>query len=181
MGRPKEIKDGVRLSVVLSADQAEQVKRMAMRMSVQEGRQISVSEAIRMAVPLKRVMRLEEIWIKDLEVSGNQEVVQYRGEIMPLIPLAKFFGKDSSRAGKEILQVVVFTYEEQSVGMIVDQVIDIVEESVTVMSDAHRLGVEGKAVVAGRVTDMLDVDGIIQSFFASERVAPALIAASGSE
>jgi len=50
MGRPKQIKDGVRLSVVLSATQAEQVKRMAIRMSVQEGRQISVSEAIRMAV-----------------------------------------------------------------------------------------------------------------------------------
>ena len=50
MGRPKEIKDCVRLSVVLSKAQAERVKYMALRMSTQEGRQIGVSEAIRMAI-----------------------------------------------------------------------------------------------------------------------------------
>lgn len=50
MGRPKEIKDGVRLSVVLSKQHAERVKLMALRMSTQEGRQITVSEAIRMAI-----------------------------------------------------------------------------------------------------------------------------------
>lgn len=50
MGRPKEIKDGTRLSVVLSKQQVERVKYMALRMSTQEGKQITVSEAIRMAV-----------------------------------------------------------------------------------------------------------------------------------
>lgn len=50
MGRPKQIKEGVRLSVVLSKQQAERVKYMALRMSTQEGRQIGVSEAIRMAI-----------------------------------------------------------------------------------------------------------------------------------
>jgi hypothetical protein len=50
MARPKEIKDGVRLSVVLSRAQADRIKHMAIRMSSQEGRQITVSEAIRMAV-----------------------------------------------------------------------------------------------------------------------------------
>lgn len=41
MGRPKEIKDGTRLSVVLSKQQVERVKYMALRMSTQEGRQIT--------------------------------------------------------------------------------------------------------------------------------------------
>ena len=50
MGRPKQIKEGVRLSVVLSKQQAERLKYMALRMSTQEGRQIGVSEAIRMAI-----------------------------------------------------------------------------------------------------------------------------------
>lgn len=50
MGRPKEIKDCVRLSVVLSKAQAERVKHMALRMSTKEGRQITVSEALRMAI-----------------------------------------------------------------------------------------------------------------------------------
>jgi hypothetical protein len=50
MGRPKEINNGMRLSVVLSKKQADRVKYMALRMSTQEGRQITVSEAIRMAI-----------------------------------------------------------------------------------------------------------------------------------
>ena len=50
MGRPKEFDESVRLSVVLSKAQAERIKHMALRMSTQEGRQIGVSEAIRMAV-----------------------------------------------------------------------------------------------------------------------------------
>ena len=50
MGRPKEIKDAVRLSVVLSSEQAEQIRKSSIHMSVQEKRQITVSEAVRMAI-----------------------------------------------------------------------------------------------------------------------------------
>lgn len=50
MARPKTIKDGVRISVVLSKEQADWVRQMAIRMSASERRQIGVSEAIRMAI-----------------------------------------------------------------------------------------------------------------------------------
>lgn len=47
MGRPKKIKDSVRLSVQLSREQAERIRQMAIRLSTKEGRVVSVSEAIR--------------------------------------------------------------------------------------------------------------------------------------
>lgn len=50
MSKPKKIKDAVRLSVVLPQIQANHLQRMAIKMSAQEGRQITVSEAIRMAI-----------------------------------------------------------------------------------------------------------------------------------
>ena len=50
MAKPKKIKDAVRLSVVMSQAQADQVQLMARRMSIQEGRTITSSEAIRMAI-----------------------------------------------------------------------------------------------------------------------------------
>lgn len=50
MARPKQINEGVRLSVVLSKGQAERIKYMAIQMSSREGKQIGVSEAIRMAI-----------------------------------------------------------------------------------------------------------------------------------
>lgn len=50
MPRPKEIRDATRLSVVLSKIQANRVQHMARQMSAREGRTITTSEAIRMAV-----------------------------------------------------------------------------------------------------------------------------------
>ena len=50
MGRPKVIEDCVRVSTVLSRKQRDRVEHMAIRMSSQEGRQIGISEAIRMAI-----------------------------------------------------------------------------------------------------------------------------------
>ncbi|MDF2549242.1 MAG: hypothetical protein K0S07_309 [Chlamydiales bacterium] len=50
MARPKKIKDGIRLSVVIPEKQANWLKKMAIHMSAQQGRQITVSEAIRLAI-----------------------------------------------------------------------------------------------------------------------------------
>ena len=47
MGRQKKLCDSVRLSVVMSKSQAERIKQMAIRLSQQEGRVVTVSEAIR--------------------------------------------------------------------------------------------------------------------------------------
>src|SRR3546814_12134902 len=43
----------------------------------------------RMAVPLSLVDRLEELPLASVEHIGNDEVVQYRGEVMPLVHLAR--------------------------------------------------------------------------------------------
>lgn len=50
MARPREIKDAIRVSTVLSKAQANHVKHMARQMSTREGRTITASEAIRMAI-----------------------------------------------------------------------------------------------------------------------------------
>ncbi len=50
MPRPKTIEKGTRVSVVLEKEQLEWVQHMARKMSVAEGRTITTSEAVRMAV-----------------------------------------------------------------------------------------------------------------------------------
>ncbi len=50
MPRPKTIEESERVSLVLSKKQLDWVRHMAIKMSNQERRQITVSEAIRMAV-----------------------------------------------------------------------------------------------------------------------------------
>jgi two-component system chemotaxis sensor kinase CheA len=123
-----------------------------------------------MAIPLSMVARLEEFPASAIEQAGRQEVVQYRGRIMPLIRLSDVFSHShgahagGSEPASELMQVVVHTYCQRSVGLVVDQILDIVEESVVLQRCSKRDGVVGSAVIQQRVTDLLDVRGIIQAF-----------------
>jgi two-component system chemotaxis sensor kinase CheA len=116
----------------------------------------------RMAVPLSMVARLEEFSRDGVERSGEKEVVQYRGEIMPLIYLSDVFGMSSTRGENEVIQVIVYSDQGRSVGVVVDNIIDIVEEAVTIKKGSAGQGLLGSAVVQGKVTDMLDVAGVIR-------------------
>jgi two-component system chemotaxis sensor kinase CheA len=92
-------------------------------------------------------------------------VVQYRGEIMPLIPLAQVLNRESggSEEERETVQVVVYRDRGRSVGLVVDRIVDIVEDRVAITRDKRQRGILGSAVVQGRVTDLLDVSGIMES------------------
>lgn len=119
----------------------------------------------RMAIPLSEVARLEEFKRSDIEQSGEQDVVQYRGEIMPLIYLKKYLnipGAELQGENNELMQAVVFTRNERSVGLVVGRIIDIVEENILVKRGANRPGVLGTIVVQERVTDLLDIESIVQ-------------------
>ena len=134
-----------------------------------------IGEKGRMAIPLSMVARLEEFKQVDIEKSGDQDVVQYRGEIMPLIYLSKIFNGDTSYTEKETLQAVVYTQNGKSVALVADKILDIVEESITVERASNRKGTLGTVVVQNLVTDLLDAEAIVRkndpTFFNNESLA----------
>jgi two-component system chemotaxis sensor kinase CheA len=119
----------------------------------------------RLAIPLSMVARLEEFPASMVEKAGGQEVVQYRGQIMPLIRLSEIIHTYSCDATEtpDPLQVVVYSAQGRSVGLVVDRILDIVEETLSVQRCSVSHGLLGSAVIQQRVTDLLDVHGIIQS------------------
>ena len=131
----------------------------------------------RMAMELSLVARLEEFKPEMVEKAGECQVVQYRGQIMPLIRVAEFLNLRDGEAGPDAsqsMQVVVYSEQGRSVGLVVDQIVDIVEERIVPQNPAKRKGLIGSAVIQQRVTDLLDVRGLVRSanpdFFASETV-----------
>ncbi|MFZ0734538.1 MAG: chemotaxis protein CheW [Candidatus Sulfotelmatobacter sp.] len=120
----------------------------------------------RMAIPLALVSRLEEFPATAVEMAGAQEVTQYRGNIMPLIRLSRVLasaGKEPAIASEDVrLQVVVYSEAGRSVGLVVDRIVDIVDETLTVENPAERKGVLGSSVIQKRVTDLLDVPGVVR-------------------
>jgi two-component system chemotaxis sensor kinase CheA len=125
----------------------------------------------RVAIPLAQVARLEEFPRSAVERAGRRRVVQYRGEILPLInvsqalrhgPARRRRRKEAAGAGGA-LQVVVHAGAGRRVGLVVRRILDIVEETITARAPASRPGVLFNAVVQDRVTEFLDVEQLVRS------------------
>jgi two-component system chemotaxis sensor kinase CheA len=119
----------------------------------------------RLAVPLSLVARLEEFPQSSIEHAGGSQVVQYRNRILRLVPLRAVLESEAPDDGQaaDPVQVVVFNDGDRSVGLIVDQILDVADEAVTVRQQSGRKGLLGSAVVGKRVTDFLDLNHVIHA------------------
>jgi two-component system chemotaxis sensor kinase CheA len=128
----------------------------------------------RMAIPLASVDRLEELPRSAVERTGSQDVVQYRDEILPLVHLSQALrprrredrrkaARPSVAAPSSVLQVIVVAGKRQRVGLVVDRILDIAEETLVACFNARRPGVLFTAVIQGRVTEFLDLETVLRS------------------
>ena len=117
----------------------------------------------RLAVPLSLVARLEEFPRSVIEQAGGCQVVQYRNRILPLIPLRSVLepGVTKLDEAADPLQVIVFNDGDRSVGLVVDQILDVAEDVVTIRQKSARKGLLGSGVVGKRVTDFVDLNQVI--------------------
>ena len=105
------------------------------------------------AVPLSLVTRLEEIDCRKIELSNGRHMVQYRGQLMPLVRV-----NDDVQIKREGAQpLLVFSDGGRSMGLVVDEIVDIVEDNLDIEVGSDRAGVLGSAVVRGQATEILDV------------------------
>ncbi len=105
------------------------------------------------AVPLALVARLEEIELEKVEISNGQHVVQYRGQLMPLVLMEG--ASELKTEGRQ--PVLVFTDRERTMGLVVDEIVDIVEDRLNVELTSKEVGYVGSAVINGHATDVVDV------------------------
>jgi two-component system chemotaxis sensor kinase CheA len=105
------------------------------------------------AVPLSLVTRLEEVDCRDIELSGGRHLVQYRGQLMPLVRL-----KDEFRMRTEGTQpLLVFSDRGRSMALAVDEIVDIVEDRLDIEVPGEAPGSLGCAVIRGQATEVVDV------------------------
>jgi two-component system chemotaxis sensor kinase CheA len=115
----------------------------------------------RKAVPLALVARLEEVELDKVEYSYGQPVVQYRGQLMPLVGVDGMMGMKTE--GRQ--PVLVFSDRERSMGLMVDEIVDIVEQHLRVELKAEQMGVIGTAVIDGKATDIIDTGHYLTQAF----------------
>jgi two-component system chemotaxis sensor kinase CheA len=106
-----------------------------------------------MAVPLSLVTRLEEIDARTIELSSGRPLVQYRGQLMPLVPVNAEVRIRTS--GTQPL--LVFSDDDRSMGLVVDEIVDIVDDRLDIELATERPGLIGSAVIKGQATDIIDI------------------------
>jgi two-component system chemotaxis sensor kinase CheA len=105
------------------------------------------------AVPISLVTRIEQIDAAQIERSNGRHMVQYRGSLMPLLPV-----NDDVRVRTEGSQpLLVFIDKNHSMGLIVDEIIDIVDSPLDIQVASKIPGTIGSAVIDGRATEIVDV------------------------
>jgi two-component system, chemotaxis family, sensor kinase CheA len=117
----------------------------------------------RMAVPVSEILRLEEFPRSRIEWSNNRELIQYRNSIMPLLRVGNLLQRGAGEEECDTLHVLVCSDNGRTIGLVVDQILDIVEDKIAVQMGNKMNGAADSAVIAGQVTDLLDVDAIVSA------------------
>lgn len=124
----------------------------------------------RLAIPLDQVTRLEKFKKSKVERTGGLEVIQYEEKVMPLVWLAsllperrKNLRNQTSVAthNSEILETIVLNINNRNIGLVVDHILDIINESIETLNPPSRKGILGTCIIRERVTELLDVNLVI--------------------
>jgi len=124
------------------------------------------------AVPLAAVSRIEEIERAQVERVDGRSVIQYRGRLMPVV------GADGralpDNTGPKLQPLLVFSRGERAAGLMVDEIVDIVESALVSDLTPAGEGALGSMIIAERATELIDVDYYWRRAMGEEEPAPAL-------
>jgi two-component system chemotaxis sensor kinase CheA len=115
------------------------------------------------AIPLELVARIEGLDAGTIEhVGAGRHVVQYRDHLMPLVPF------DDAHCWREsgLQEILVFSDNGRSMGLAVDEVVDIVRDRMAIELSSARAGLLGSAIIAGKAVDIVDVGHFLTQAFA---------------
>ena len=122
-----------------------------------------------MAIPLSKVTRLEELASASVERVGGNDVVQLRGEIIPLVYVFQHLPERRKEPRNpdcgvppDIIQLVIHSANGHQVGLVVGRILDAVDAPIALQRAAGRRGVLGCLVIEDWVTELLDVEGMVR-------------------
>lgn len=125
------------------------------------------------AVPLGLVTRLEELPADKIEFSNGRYMVQYREQLMPLVAM-----DGVTIASQGVQPILVFADDGRSMGLVVDEIIDIVEERLNIEVGGSSQGILGSAVIKGQATEVIDVGHFLpmafSDWFTRKEMKPSL-------
>lgn len=152
---PNGVAEGVSSGVIEEIDQQEDQEQVVLDSENQTTSMLlfHAGSSTPKAVPLSLVTRLEEVKVSEIERSNGRDLVQYRGTLMPMV----YVNDEMQRRDEGTQPMLVFSDAGRSMGLVVDEIVDIVDDKLDIEVTSDVKGVVGSAVIKGKATEILDI------------------------
>jgi two-component system chemotaxis sensor kinase CheA len=119
-------------------------------------------EGLPKVLPLSLLARIEMVEPERIEHSDGRYVMLHQGRLMPLLPTSPM-----QEIGSKAHPVLVITANEHTIGLLVDEIIDILEERLDIQLPSYADDVVGSAEIRGEAVELIDVTYYLQAAFSS--------------
>ncbi len=115
-----------------------------------------------MAIPLGLVSRIEKIKTTDIEITGGRRNIQYRGGSLPLFSVDEVANVGHYEDENANCYVVVFPIGGKEVGILMSEILDILDTNEKVDDISHRQpGILGSMIIFDKITLLVDLYGVV--------------------
>ncbi len=104
------------------------------------------------ALPLSLVMRIEEVDGSKLSRSGDAFLMPHENRLLPVIPAS-----DDMVIGSRAYPILVLAGAGQAVGLLVEEVVDVLEEALDLQMSGVDEKIVGIANLRGQIVELLDM------------------------
>lgn len=108
-------------------------------------------------LPLSLVSRIEMVETNRIESSDGRLVVLLQGRLMPIVPISSEI--DMSKPAYPVLVVAT---EKRAIGLMADEIVDILEEKLEIQLASSNSELVGSAEIRGEAVELIDVAHFIR-------------------
>lgn len=108
-------------------------------------------------LPLSLVSRIEMVETSRIESSDGRLMVLLQGRLMPIVPISHEM--DMSRPSYPVL---VVSTEKRSIGLVADEIVDILEEKLEIQLASANSEIVGSTEIRGEAVELIDVSHFIR-------------------
>ncbi len=113
------------------------------------------------AIPLGLVSRIEKIKRSEIELTSGKQTLKYRGGSLLLCSIEEV-ANVKPREDVDNPFVIIFPFAGKEVGVLVSQIIDVVNSDVSIDGETFRQpGILGSAILLDKTTLLLDLYGMV--------------------
>lgn len=153
---------GTRLGIEKSTEKREAAKETHSLIERTRLVLFRAGEGLPKVLPLSLLARIEMVEADRIQHSDGRYVMLHQGRLMPLLPTSPM-----QEIGNKAHPVLVITANHHTIGLLVDEIIDIVEEKLDIQLASATSDVVGSAELRGEAVELIDVTYYLQAAFSS--------------